>query len=92
MQIVTKFNPGDEVHFMLENKAVKGTVERVFTKAYVNLKEPVLEINYHIKYVFEKKVDSSLGFAGNQETISEKYMILNEKEIFPNKEELIKSL
>lgn len=92
MEIQTKYNPDSEVHFMLDNKAVVGKVSEVFTKSYINMKEPTLDIKYSVHYRYERKVDTSLGFTGNQETHVDKWLNISECLLFSSKEELLKSL
>lgn len=92
MELKTKFNPGDVVHFMFENKIATGEIEKVYIQAYVNKDQPVIKISYEIKHKYKVKVDTSGGFTVNQDENRERYFNLIEDIVFPNKEELIKNL
>lgn len=83
MKITTKFNYGDEVYYMKDNKPTLGVVTEVilgftysgYTGSWGSRAYPLIE-----RYAFEKKKNNS------------DWLYIEADLIFPSKEELLKSL
>lgn len=72
MTIETKYNIGDEVWFMQNNKICSDTITAIHTYR--------TETISHITYGFGKSIRSQI------------IAIIDERDLFPTKEELLKSL
>lgn len=72
MTIETKYNIGDEVWFMQDNKVCSDTITAIHTYR--------TETISNITYGFGKSIRSQI------------IAIINERDLFPTKEELLKSL
>ena len=71
MKIETKYNIGDKVWLMWNNKAVQSTVKEIFIE------------------VKQKRISEEYAL---EDRISEYHRALTSGELFPTKEELLKSL
>lgn len=71
MKIETKFNIGDKVWLMWNNKAVQSKVKEIF----IGVEQKRISEGYALEY-----------------RISEYHRALTSEELFPTKEELLKSL
>lgn len=80
MTITTKYDVNNEFWFMLDNKPVKRTVDKIIFEAYKYITEfepRIDEVRYQVKYGFKH-----FGY----------YTWIDEDALFPTKEELLKSL
>lgn len=74
MEVKTKFNLGDEVWTMENNKAVSGSIKELTINICINGK---ITIKYTIKVLWKSQIWDTTRY---------------EEELFPTKEELLKSL
>lgn len=91
MRIETKYNIGDEVWFMWENKVQNGKVERVYVEInqdyYSTHPIPFIIEPSSVEYVVKQRTTYEVSYGIKRENIE-----LRAKLLFRTKEELLKSL
>lgn len=90
MEVVTKYNPEQEVFFVHENKICKGKVDMITIKAFVDHEVPKMFISYRVQYKWVKKSENT-GFLASDET-KERYLDFDEKNIYATKQDLLNEL
>lgn len=94
MKLETKYSPGNVVFFMEDNKVHCGPITNIGIISFLvsdDLSETKNIVTNKVLLKYKKEKDASAGFLSEERWV-EKYLTFSDDEIFPSKEDLLKSL